>query len=58
MVQSADTTFWDAPTGRTLRRRCPGTDGSLLGHSIADTAQRRMVPGDKVAAVFGAEVNA
>lgn len=52
-----DSSFWDVSADRNdATQTLPGTDGSQLGHVIDDTATWRMVPGDKVAAVFDATV--
>lgn len=59
LVQSADTTFWDASSDRAdATATITGTDGSQLAHALdpADAATWRMVPGDKVAAAFSADV--
>lgn len=56
LVQQADTTFYDVSADRTdATTVVPGTDGSQLGHAI-DEATWRIVPGDKVAAAFSADV--
>ncbi len=59
LVQTRDTTFWDVSGDRTdATQTVPGTDGSQLGHSLdpADASTWRIVPGDKVAATFSANV--
>lgn len=59
LVQTRDTTFWDVSGDRTdATATVPGTDGSQLGHSLdpADASTWRIVPGDKVAATFSANV--
>lgn len=55
--QAADTTFWDVSADRTdAADTVTGTDGSQLGHAITTIADWRIVPGDKVAASFSADV--
>jgi alternate signal-mediated exported protein len=59
LVQTRDTTFWDVSGDRTdATAAVPGTDGSQLGHSLdpANASTWRIVPGDKVAATFSANV--
>ncbi|MER7797377.1 alternate-type signal peptide domain-containing protein [Microbacterium sp. NPDC096154] len=57
LVQVADTTFWDVSADRAdATATVTGTDGSQLGHAIASIADWRIVPGDKVAASFSADV--
>lgn len=59
LVQSADTTFWDVSADRKdATVTVVGTDGSQLGHALtpADASTWRIVPGDKVAASFSADV--
>jgi alternate signal-mediated exported protein len=52
-----ESSFWDVSADRLdATDELPGTDGSQPGHLIDDTATWRMVPGDKVAAVFDATV--
>lgn len=56
LVQQADTSFYDVSPDRTdATTVVPGTDGSQRGHVI-DEASWRIVPGDKVAAAFSADV--
>ena len=59
LVQAADTTFWDVSSDRLdATATLTGTDGSQLGHALSpsDASTWRMVPGDKVAATFSADV--
>ncbi|WP_158375382.1 alternate-type signal peptide domain-containing protein [Cellulosimicrobium cellulans] len=59
VVATRDTTFWDVSGDRTdATETVPGTDGSQPGHSLdpADASTWRIVPGDKVAATFSADV--
>ena len=58
-MQTADTTFWDVSADRDdATATVIGTDGSQLGHALApaDASTWRIVPGDKVAASFSADV--
>lgn len=57
LVQLADTTFWDVSADRLdATTTVTGTDGSQLGHAITDIGTWRIVPGDKVAASFSADL--
>ncbi|GIG23824.1 alternate-type signal peptide domain-containing protein [Cellulomonas denverensis] len=57
VVQSADTTFWDVSADREdATETVTGTDGSQLGHVITAIDEWRIVPGDRVAAAFSADV--
>ncbi len=59
LVKAEDTTFWDASTDRAdATATITGTDGSQPAHPLdpADASTWRMVPGDKVAAAFSADV--
>lgn len=59
LVQGADTTFWDVSADRLdATEIVPGTDGSQPGHALdpSDASTWRIVPGDKVAATFSADV--
>lgn len=55
LVQLEDTSFWDVSNDRVDATATVGaTDGSQLGHAIADVATWRIAPGDKLAASFEA----
>lgn len=57
IVQAENTSFWDVSADRTdATETVTGTDGSQLGHTITSVADWRIVPGDKVAASFSADV--
>ena len=59
LVKTADTTFWDLSADRAdATATVTGTDGSQLGHALApaDASTWRIVPGDKVAASFSADI--
>ncbi|MEV7974139.1 alternate-type signal peptide domain-containing protein [Cellulomonas sp. NPDC089187] len=57
IVQAADTSFWDVSADRVdATGTVTGTDGSQKGHAITSVADWRIVPGDKVAASFSADV--
>lgn len=59
LVKAEDTTFWDASSDRLdATATITGTDGSQPAHPLApaDASTWRMVPGDKVAAAFSADV--
>ncbi|MCL2468159.1 MAG: alternate-type signal peptide domain-containing protein [Micrococcales bacterium] len=57
LVRLDDTAFYDVSADRKdAGATLPGTDGSQKGHVIDDVADWRIVPGDKVAAVFSARV--
>ncbi|MBO3663934.1 alternate-type signal peptide domain-containing protein [Microbacterium stercoris] len=59
LVKTADTTFWDVSADRAdATATVTGTDGSQLGHALTPTnaSTWRIVPGDKVAASFSADV--
>jgi alternate signal-mediated exported protein len=59
LVQTADTTFWDVSADRIdATATVLGTDGSQPAHALTptDASTWRMVPGDKVAAAFSADV--
>ncbi len=56
IVKTADTAFYDVSADRLDGTvELPGTDGSQPGH-LVDDATWRIVPGDKVAADFSADV--
>ncbi|MCW2289142.1 alternate signal-mediated exported protein [Leucobacter luti] len=55
LVQSEDTSFWDVSNDRADATQTVGaSDGSQLGHQIADVNKWRIAPGDKLAASFEA----
>jgi alternate signal-mediated exported protein len=59
LVKAEETTFWDASGDRAdATETIPGTDGTQLAHALdpADASTWRIVPGDKVAAAFSADV--
>jgi alternate signal-mediated exported protein len=59
VTATADTTFWDVSADRADgTATVTGTDGSQTGHALApaDASTWRIVPGDKVAASFSADV--
>lgn len=57
IVQAADTSFWDVSADRAdATATVTGTDGSQKGHAVTSIADWRIVPGDKVAASFSADV--
>jgi len=59
LVKAEDTTFWDASSDRLdATEKITGTDGSQLAHPLDpdDASTWRIVPGDKVAAAFSADV--
>lgn len=57
LEQLVDTSFWDVSSDRMdAISTVTGTDGTQPGHTIDDHGMWRIVPGDKVAASFSAEV--
>ena len=57
LVQTLDTAYYDVSDDREdATTTVPGTDGSQPGHIIEAIADWRIVPGDKVAAAFSADI--